>query len=130
MATTAAIVSIRDELLAGDVENTNASWLAARLTDFGIDVREIRVVPDDAPAIETTVSDLSDTYTLVITTGGSGRRRTISRSTLSLTRLDGHSNPVLRHETMWKQLSQKFRTNTPSSNTISKPHHGIRRRQR
>lgn len=52
MATTAAIVSIGDELLAGDVENTNASWLAARLTDFGIDVREIRVVPDEAPTIE------------------------------------------------------------------------------
>ncbi|RAW46302.1 competence/damage-inducible protein A [Halorubrum sp. 48-1-W] len=72
MATTAAIVSIGDELLAGDVENTNASWLGTRLTEFGIDVREIRVVPDEAPTIETTVSDLSQTHTLVLTTGGLG----------------------------------------------------------
>jgi nicotinamide-nucleotide amidase len=72
MATTAAIISIGDELLAGDIENTNASWLAARLTEFGIDVREIRVVPDEASPIETTVSDLSQTHTLVITTGGLG----------------------------------------------------------
>lgn len=72
MTTTAAIVSIGDELLAGDVQNTNASWLARRLTDFGIDVREIRTIPDEARTIEQSVADLSQAHTYVLTTGGLG----------------------------------------------------------
>ena len=67
-----AILTVGDEVLAGDTENTNATWLAGRLTEFGVDVREVRVIPDEAPAIETTVSELSRTHTLVMTTGGLG----------------------------------------------------------
>jgi len=72
MTTTAALVTIGDELLAGDVQNTNASWLAARLTERGVEVQEIRVVPDDRPAIERTVSELGGEHTIVVTTGGLG----------------------------------------------------------
>src|SRR5437016_2342895 len=42
----AAIVTIGNELLSGDVENTNGSWLARRLEAAGVDVRLIAVVPD------------------------------------------------------------------------------------
>jgi|AntRauMinimDraft_4_1070384.scaffolds.fasta_scaffold01050_8 molybdenum cofactor synthesis domain-containing protein len=72
MATTAAIVTIGDELLAGDVENTNATWLAGRLTDRGIRVREIRVVPDEVEAITPAVSELGQAHEFVVTTGGLG----------------------------------------------------------
>lgn len=72
MTTTAALVTVGDELLAGDVENTNASWLAARLTERGVEVREVRVVPDEGPAIERAVSELGSEHTFVLTTGGLG----------------------------------------------------------
>jgi len=72
MATTAAVVTIGDELLAGDVENTNATWLAGRLTDSGVRVREIRVVPDEVPAIAAAVSALGRAHEFVVTTGGLG----------------------------------------------------------
>mgnify|MGYP006277127167 CR=1 FL=1 len=72
MPTTAALVTIGDELLAGEVTNTNASWLAARLTERGVAVREVRVVPDERPAIEAAVSELGAAHTHLLTTGGLG----------------------------------------------------------
>jgi molybdenum cofactor synthesis domain-containing protein len=72
MATTAALVTVGDELLAGDVENTNATWLAGQLTDRGIRVREIRVVPDEVDQIADAVAALGQACTFVVTTGGLG----------------------------------------------------------
>jgi len=63
---------VGDELLAGDVTNTNATWLAERLTSRGVDVGEIRVVPDDAERIATAVADLTDRFASVVVTGGLG----------------------------------------------------------
>ena len=50
-ARSAAILTIGNELLAGDVENTNGSWLARRLESIGVPVRLIAVLPDDIEAI-------------------------------------------------------------------------------
>jgi nicotinamide-nucleotide amidase len=72
MSTTAGILTVGDELLAGHIENTNGSWIASRLTERGIDVREIRIVADETTDIETAVRDLGGKYTFVITTGGLG----------------------------------------------------------
>jgi molybdopterin biosynthesis enzyme len=44
---TAAIVTIGNELVSGDIANTNGSWLAARLEALGFDVILIAALPDD-----------------------------------------------------------------------------------
>jgi len=67
-----AVVTVGDELLAGDTENTNASWLGTRLTERGADVRRVVVVPDDEDAIAAEVSTLADRYDAVVVTGGVG----------------------------------------------------------
>ncbi|MEF8801039.1 MAG: competence/damage-inducible protein A [Halolamina sp.] len=72
MSTTVGIVTVGDELLSGDVENTNAAWIATQLTERGLDVREIRVIPDETAAIEATVSELGQAHTFVVMTGGLG----------------------------------------------------------
>ena len=72
MVTTAGIVTVGDELLAGDVENTNATWLASRLTDRGVRVRQVRVVPDEVDEIAAAVAELGRECTFVVTTGGLG----------------------------------------------------------
>ena len=68
----ASIVTVGDELLAGDIENTNATWLAAQLTDRGVTVPEIVVVPDERERISTTVADHRASYDSVVVTGGLG----------------------------------------------------------
>jgi molybdenum cofactor synthesis domain-containing protein len=71
-ARSAAIVTIGNELLSGDVENTNGSWLARRLEGIGVPVRLIAVLPDDIQAIAEFVKTSSQTADVVLVTGGLG----------------------------------------------------------
>jgi nicotinamide-nucleotide amidase len=68
----AKIISIGDELLIGQVVNTNATWLAEQLNLIGIKVNEILAISDDGNEIERTVKSAISTHDLVITTGGLG----------------------------------------------------------
>ena len=70
--TTAGILNVGDELLAGEIVNGNGMWLADRLTGRGVDVREIRVIPDEGPIIERTVTAFVDRFDHTIVTGGLG----------------------------------------------------------
>jgi molybdenum cofactor synthesis domain-containing protein len=47
----AAILTIGNELVAGDTENTNASWLARRLETLGVKVAISAAVPDETGQI-------------------------------------------------------------------------------
>jgi molybdenum cofactor synthesis domain-containing protein len=69
---TAAIVTIGNELLSGDVENTNGSWLARRLEAVGPEVRLIAVLPDDVEEIALFLREQAARADLVIVTGGLG----------------------------------------------------------
>ncbi|MFB6311247.1 MAG: competence/damage-inducible protein A [Salinirussus sp.] len=67
-----AIVTVGDEVLAGDVENTNASWLAERLSSAGATVTRIITLPDQRDVIAETVADWAAAFDAVIVTGGLG----------------------------------------------------------
>jgi molybdenum cofactor synthesis domain-containing protein len=67
-----ALVTVGDELLAGDTVNTNAAWLGERLAERGVSVDRTVVVPDDIDAIREEVSRLSERYDAVVVTGGVG----------------------------------------------------------
>jgi molybdenum cofactor synthesis domain-containing protein len=67
-----ALLTVGDELLAGDTENTNATWLARRLADNGVSVRRILVLPDDRTTIARRVRDYADAFDAVVVTGGVG----------------------------------------------------------
>lgn len=67
----ATLLTVGDELLAGDVENTNATWLARQLTARGVSVERIGVVPDDVDVIADYVRRYA-AFDAVIVTGGLG----------------------------------------------------------
>ena len=69
---TAAMLVIGDEILSGRTRDANMHHLANELTKAGIDLREVRVVSDDAPAIVAAVKALSAAYETVFTSGGIG----------------------------------------------------------
>ena len=69
---TAAMIVIGDEILSGRTRDSNMHFLAQELTKAGIDLAEVRVVSDDAGAIEGAVRALSGAYTHVFTSGGIG----------------------------------------------------------
>jgi molybdenum cofactor synthesis domain-containing protein len=68
----AAIVTVGNELLAGDVENTNGSWLARRLAALGVDVELIAVIGDEIARVASYVREQSEAFDVVIVTGGLG----------------------------------------------------------
>ena len=69
---TAAICLIGDELLSGRTRDINTQTIAGFLAPYGIQVREVRIVPDETDRIVEAVNALRATYTYVFTTGGIG----------------------------------------------------------
>ena len=69
---TAAMLVIGDEILSGRTRDANMYYLAGELTAIGIDLKEVRMVSDDADAIVAAVGALSDGYDTVVTSGGIG----------------------------------------------------------
>ncbi|WP_126661017.1 competence/damage-inducible protein A [Haloterrigena salifodinae] len=67
-----AIVTVGDELLAGATTNTNASWLAERITERGSSVDRILTIPDDRALIADYAARWNDAFDAVIVTGGIG----------------------------------------------------------
>jgi molybdenum cofactor synthesis domain-containing protein len=67
-----AILTVGDEVLAGDTENTNATWLARRLTAAGATVARILTVPDDRAVIREHAEAWAAEFDAVIVTGGLG----------------------------------------------------------
>jgi len=71
-AVTAAILVIGDEILSGRTKDKNIGYIAEYLTAIGIDLREVRVVPDLEAEIVDALNALRRRYTYVFTTGGLG----------------------------------------------------------
>lgn len=69
---TAAILTIGNELVSGDVENTNGSWLARRLETLGVRVSVIAALPDDVNAVASWVRTQAAGSDLIVVTGGLG----------------------------------------------------------
>src|SRR6201996_6328402 len=69
---TAAILVIGDEILSGRTKDKNIGYIAEYLTTIGIDLKEVRVVPDEELEIVTALNALRARYTYVFTTGGIG----------------------------------------------------------
>jgi nicotinamide-nucleotide amidase len=70
--TTAAICSVGDELLAGEVVDTNAAWLAGRLLALGIEVRTTQAVGDDLGRLVAVLRRLVAEHDVVLVGGGLG----------------------------------------------------------
>jgi nicotinamide-nucleotide amidase len=68
----AAILTIGNEVVSGDVANTNASWLAQRLESLGVRVVLSAAVPDQIEAIADFIRREGPRVEYVIVTGGLG----------------------------------------------------------
>ena len=67
-----AVITVGDEILSGDITNTNATWLCARLAERGVDVERVLVVPDRVADIARVVNEARAEYDAAIVTGGVG----------------------------------------------------------
>ena len=68
----AAVLVIGDEILSGRTKDKNIGYIADHLTAIGIQLREVRIVPDIEEEIVDALNALRQRFTYVFTTGGIG----------------------------------------------------------
>ena len=68
----AEIINIGDELLIGQVINTNASWMAQQLNSIGIDIIKVSIISDDKSSIIQCIDEAFERADLILITGGLG----------------------------------------------------------
>jgi nicotinamide-nucleotide amidase len=68
----ACIISVGNELISGDVVDTNSSWIAKRLLKFSVPVVSIFKIGDDVALISDTLKRAAEQADIIFVTGGLG----------------------------------------------------------
>lgn len=109
---TAAIAVIGNEILSGSVRDENITYIARGLNDIGIQLREVRVVPDIHQEIADAVNALRHRWDYVFTTGGIGPTHddiTAEAVALAFGRKVGyHPEAYARLEAFYAERGQDF----------------------
>ncbi len=101
----AHIITIGNELLIGDIINTNASWIGSTLTQSGIQVDKVVTVGDDQEDINESLDQALKEADLVILTGGLGPTHDdITKKTV----VDYFGSHLITHEPTLRHIKKIF----------------------
>ena len=101
----AAILSIGDEILIGQIVDTNSNWLAKECNKIGLEVAQMITAKDDDLSIKSALNYLFSTVDIVITTGGLGPTKDdITKKTLS----EYFDTNLVFHEESWNRIQAYF----------------------
>ncbi|HKI44701.1 MAG TPA: molybdopterin-binding protein, partial [Balneolales bacterium] len=101
----AHIITIGNELLIGDIVNTNASWIGSTLTQSGIQVEKVVTVGDDHADITESLDQSLQLADLVILTGGLGPTHDdITKKTV----VDYFGSNLITHEPTLEHVKKIF----------------------
>lgn len=101
----ANIISIGNELLIGQVVNTNASWLGRTLSDIGWEIGTVICVADEYQDIGTALENAFNGADVVITTGGLGPTKDdITKKAVA----DYYGQEMVFHDETWNRIERYF----------------------
>ena len=101
----AEIISIGDELLIGQVVNTNASWMAGELNKNGIKVIRITAISDSGTDIKDAITNAELRANVILLTGGLGPTNDdITKQVLA----DFFNSKMVFHEPTFEQVKNIF----------------------
>lgn len=113
----AEIISIGDELLIGQVVNTNAAWMAEVLTGSGIAVRQITTVSDQGKDILEALESAAKRATIILITGGLGPTRDdLTKQTLCTY----FNTQLVFHEPVFEHIQELFRQRSLAWNKLNR----------
>lgn len=101
-----AIITIGDEILIGQVTDTNAVWISQNLNKQGVKVEEMVTVSDDPHQITNTLDRLIGSYDLLILTGGLGPTKDdLTKQTLA----DYFNSSMVTNPEVLERINEYFR---------------------
>jgi nicotinamide-nucleotide amidase len=113
----AAILTIGDELLIGQVLDTNSSWIAQQLNAVGIKVEEKISIGDDALAIKEVLTRLLAGTDFVFITGGLGPTKDdLTKHTLA----DYFKDQLVLHDASLENVKRIFKSFGREINEINR----------
>jgi len=115
----AEIITIGDEILIGQIVDTNSAWMAKQLNLNGIKIKQITSIADDAGHIVEALNAARERAAIILITGGLGPTRDdITKSTLA----DYFNMPIRRDEETLRHVEEIF-------SKLNKPMLEMNRRQ-
>lgn len=111
----AIVITIGDELLIGQVVDTNSAWMGNRLSELGVHVSERMSVSDDGDAIKEAVHRAIQKADLILLTGGLGP----TKDDITKVALAEYFGAEMEfHEPTWARIERLFkrwgRSTTPA----------------
>lgn len=102
----AELITIGDEILIGQIVDTNSAWIAENLNSIGIPVNRIISISDSAEAIKVAIDESFSNADLIIITGGLGPTNDdITKNTLN----EYFNGRYITHEGTLAQIASIFR---------------------
>lgn len=113
----ASIVTIGDEILIGQIIDTNSAWIGQQLNDIGIEIAEIISVADTVEAIRTGLDQAADVSEIILITGGLGP----TKDDLTCEALaDYFKVELVFNESLWEHIQQMFARRGRSTTDLHK----------
>ncbi|MEM7104279.1 MAG: competence/damage-inducible protein A [Bacteroidota bacterium] len=102
----AQIITIGDEILIGQIIDTNSAWMGEQLNLLGIKVDSILTVSDEYETIQSAVGDADGDVDVVLITGGLGPTKDdVTKKAIA----DYFETPLLFHEETYDRIVHAFK---------------------
>jgi nicotinamide-nucleotide amidase len=113
----AEIITIGDEILIGQIIDTNSAWIAEQFNLAGIEIYRITSVHDDAGQIAEAMAGAAEKAELVILTGGLGPTKDdITKHALC----DFFNTRLVFHEPTFEHIKQLFKNRNIDLNKLNR----------
>ncbi len=101
----ATVITIGDEILIGQIIDTNSAWIGQKFSELGVKLYEIISVGDDATQIKEALDRAKASSAIVIMTGGLGPTKDdITKKTL----VEYFNSELVLNEEVWERMKQIF----------------------
>ncbi len=101
----ATVITIGDEILIGQIVDTNSAWIGQKFNELGVKIHEIISCGDDAAQIVSALNRAKSTSKIVLLTGGLGPTKDdITKKTL----VDYFNTELVLNEELWERMKQIF----------------------
>jgi nicotinamide-nucleotide amidase len=113
----AEIITIGDEILIGQIVDTNSAWIAEQFNLSGIEIYQITSVHDDIHHIKEALKKAEEKVDLVILTGGLGPTKDdITKHTLC----EYFNTKLMFHEPTFEHIKQRFKNRNIDLNKLNR----------